>query len=168
MTAIMIVAAAESFLTKAFLWGGFTLLVVAVVSLPATTTRDWLAMVPWPLLSLAAIAVVAKALHVYPEIAGDLAIAALALIVVINLDVYTSVELSRRFVVVFCVLTTMALEALWIIVQFYSDSWLGTGFLRSQTELQENIVVVTAVGFAVGALFYWYFMTFAPAGTVDL
>lgn len=167
LTGIMAVGAIKSALTNAFLWSGFSLLLVAVASVPALTNRNWAAMVPWPLLSVATVAVIARAADVYPETAGYLAIAALALVIVVELDVFTPVELGRRFAVGFGVLTTMAIEALWIIAQFYSDQWLGTDFLSSQTELQEDIVIVTAVGFAVGGLFYWYFTRFNPAGTMD-
>lgn len=167
MTGIMVVGAVESVLTSALLWGGFSFLFGAVTSVPALTTRDWTAMAPWPLLSVGAVAVIARAAEVAPEIAGYLAIATLALTVVVELDVFTPVELGRRFAVGFGVLTTLAIEALWIIAQFYSDQWLGTDFLRSQTELQEDIVIVTAVGFAVGGLFYWYFDRVEPAGVGD-
>lgn len=164
MTTAMVAGAIESLVTNAPLWGSFVLFVVAVSSLPAVASRDWLAVVPWPLLAVAALAVVARALELHAEAAGYLAIAMLALVIVVELDVFTPVELSHRFAVVFAVLTTMALEALWVIAQFYSDVWLGTRFLTSQTELQEDIVLVTVVGSAVGALFYWYFARFGYAG----
>lgn len=167
LTGLVAVVAIEGTLTNSFLWSGFSLLLAAVASVPALMTRDWTAMVPWPLLSVATVAVIVRAADVYPETAGYLAIAALALVIVVELDVFTPVELGRRFAVGFGVLTTMAIEALWIIAQFYSDQWLGTAFLSSQTELQEDIVIVTAVGFAVGGLFYWYFTRFDPAGTMD-
>lgn len=164
---IVILGAAGSFLTSALLWGGFALLLAAVASVPALTTRDWTAMVPWPLPFSAPVAVVAKTTEFYPEPAGYLAIAALALLVVVELDAFTPVELDRRFAVGFGVLTTMATEALWIIAQFYSDRWLGTQFLSSQTELQEDIVIVTAVGLVAGGLFYGYIARFEPAGAAD-
>lgn len=167
LTGIVALGAAESLLTHAPYWGGFSLSVAAVASLPALAIRNWMAMVPWPLLFVAAIAVMARVVGFYPEIAGYLAIAALALIIVVELDVFTPVDLSRRFAVVFGVLTTMALESLRIIAQFYLDLWLGTGFLSSQTELQKDIVTVTAVAFAMGGLFQLYFAKVEPAGTVD-
>lgn len=161
------ISGVESVLTGAVLWGGFSLFVVAVAALPALATDDWTAMVPWPLLSVAAVAVVARAVEVYPETAGNVAIAALALVAVVELDAFTSVELTRRFAVVFGVLTTMAAEALWIVAQFFSDRWLGTTFLTTQTELQEDIAIVTVVGFVVGGFFYWYFAKVDPPGTPD-
>lgn len=58
----------------------------------------------------------------------------------------------------------MALEALWIIAQFCSDVLLETDFLRSQIELQRD-VVVTAVSFLMGGVFYWYLVRFGSVGT---
>lgn len=167
MGGLVALGAAKSFLEGAVLWGGVYLLLIIVIALPPLTTRNWTAMVPWPLLVLAAFAVLARARDYYPDLAGYLTIATVALIVVVELDVFTPVEFGLRFAVVFSVLTTMAIEAVWIVTQFYSDKWLGTDFLTTQTELQRDIVVVTVIGFAVGSLFYWYFTRFEPAGVVD-
>jgi len=166
LTGIVALSAIGSVLTAAILWRGLALLVVVVASLPALATRDWTAMLPWPVLSVAAIAVVARTAGLGLEAAGYLIVAALALVVVVELEVFTSVELSRRFAVAFAVMTTMALQALWTVAQFYSDRWFGTAFLRSQTELQQDIVVVTLVGFVLGGLFEWYLTRFEPAGAV--
>ncbi|WP_408958773.1 hypothetical protein [Natrinema sp. 74] len=149
------------------LWGGFELIIVAVTAGPALVTRDWTAMVPWPLLSVAAVAVIAGAGGVSFETVAYLAVATLALVIVVELEAFSSVDLSRRFAVFFGVLLTMALQALWTVVQFYSDRWLGTEYLRTQTELQWDFVIVTAVGLALGVLFRWYFSRFELAGTVS-
>lgn len=163
---LMTLVAVERFLTDVLLRSVFPLLVVAVVSLPALTTRDWTALVPWPLLFVATIAIIARTMGLFSETAGYVAIAALALIIVVELDIFTTVELSRRFAIGFGVMTTLAIEALWIIAQFYSDLWLGTGFLSSQNELQKDIVLVTIVGFAMGGLFQWYFGRVGPTGVL--
>lgn len=164
---VVALGAAGSLLSDALLWGSLSLLFVGVASVPALVTRDPTAIVPWPLLAIAGVAVVAGTIDVYPEIAGYLAVATFALLVVVEIDVFTRVELGRRFAVGFSVLATMAVEALWIVAQFYSDRWLGTEFVSTQTELQEDIVIVTAVGCALGGLFYWYLARFEPAGTAD-
>ncbi|WP_226041345.1 hypothetical protein [Natrinema sp. DC36] len=164
---IVALGAIESLLRNVLIWGGFVLVVVAVAAVPAVTTRDWTAMVPWPLLSVAALAVGAGLVGFPFETTAYLVIATLALIVVVELETFTSVELSRRFTVAFAVLTTMALQALWTVAQFYSDSWLGTDFLHSQTELQWDFVIVTVVGLVMGGLFQWYFERFEPVGAVS-
>ncbi|MFA9415406.1 hypothetical protein [Natrinema sp. HArc-T2] len=166
LTGIVALSAIWNGLTAALLWCGLALLVVVVASLPALATRDWTAMLPWPVLSVAAIAVIARGVGLSPEAAGYLIVATLALIVVVELEVFTSIELSRRFAVAFAGMTTMALQALWTVAQFYSDRWFGTAFLHSQTELQQDIVVVTLVGFVLGGLFEWYLTRFEPAGSI--
>lgn len=167
MTAVVIVGAVESFVTDEFLWAGFALFIVFVIAVPAVTRRKWSAMVPWPLVSVAALAVMLRATGFYLELAGYVAIATTALIIVIEFVRFTSVELSRRFAVTFAILTTMAIQAIWVIFQYYSDAWFGTSFLRSQVELQWDFVLVTGVGILFGILFGFYFGRTQPVGSAD-
>lgn len=167
MTGIVALAAIESFLTDAYLWGSLAVLIVAIVALPAAVTGRMTAMVPWQIPFVAAAAVVVRAFEFYPDITGYVAIGTISLMVVVELDVYTEVELSRRFGVVFATMTTMSLQAFWIIAQYYSDRWLGTEYLLSQIELQWDIVYVTAVGIALGMLAEWYFNRFEPVGSFE-
>lgn len=166
LTTIMAASALESGFTGALLWGGFELVIVTIVAIPALSVRDWTAIVSWPLLAVATFAAGAGAAGLPFETTVYLAVASLALIVVVELEAFTSVELSRRFAVGFAVLTTMALQALWTVAQFYSDQWLGTEYLRSQTELQWDFVAVTAVALVLGMVFQWYTNRFEPAGAV--
>lgn len=165
LTSVVGLAAVESLLTDALLWAGFALVVVAVAALPAVWTGDWQVIVPWPLLAAAAVAMVVRAAGLYLETAGYLAVASLALVVVVELDAFTAVEMSRRFAVAFAVMTTMAIQGWWTVAQFYSDRWLGSDLLRSQTELQWDFVTVTVVGLVLGGLFELYVRWFEPVGT---
>lgn len=167
LTGIIVLGSLESILTSDPLWGGFGLLIVIVAATPASVTHDWTEMVAWPLLGVATVAVIVGGAGVAFETVVYLAVATLALIVVVDLEAFTSVELSRRFAIGFAVLTTMALQALWTVAQYYSDQWFGTEYVRSQTELQWDFVVVTVVGFAIGVLFQWYIARFEPAGAVS-
>lgn len=147
------------------LWGAFGALIAAVAALPAAVRRDPSQMVPWPLLAVAAGGVGLRALDLYPEVAGYVALAALALVAVAELDAFTAVEMSRRFAVGFAVLTTLAVQGVWTVVQFYADLWLGTDYLTTQVELQRDIVAVTVVALTVGGLFSWYVGRFEPPGS---
>lgn len=167
LTGLVALAAIESFLTDAYLWGTLAVLIVATVALPAALTGHLTAMVPWPIPFVAAVAIVLRAFEFYPDITGYVAISTLALLLVVELDVYTEVDLSRRFAVVFATMMTMSLQAFWIIAQFYSDQWLGTAFLTTQTELQWDIVYVTVVGILLGAVAEWYFERFEPVGSFE-
>lgn len=167
MIGAILLAAALSLLADAHLWGGFSVLFAVVAALPAGATRDWTTMVHWPLLAVAAVAVLTRAVGLFPAYVGYLALASLATVIVVELVEFTSVELSRRFAIGFAVLTTLALEALWIVAQFASDVLLGTAFLTTQVALQRDILIVTAVGFAVGGLFLGLFEVVEPMAAVD-
>ena len=157
LTGIVVLTAVESLLTGAFLWAGVALLVVVVAAVPAVVTSEWTMMIPWPLLLVAAAAMIVRRFGIHVEIAGYFAVVALALIVVIELDAFTPVEMTRRFAVAFAALMTLAVQGIWTIAQYYSDLWLGTAFLHSQRELQLDIVVVTAIGITMAVVFEWYF-----------
>lgn len=153
----LVVGTVESLRTGGVLWAGLTLVVVAIAVVPPLVTRAWTVMVPWPILALGGVAVGLRAFGSAPEAAGYLTVATVALLTVVELDALTTVEMSRRFSVGFAALTTLAVQGWWIVAQYYSDRWLGTAFLRSQRELQWDIVLVTGVGVAVAAGFQWYF-----------
>lgn len=156
LVGVLVVAILASLYTGATLWAGLTLVVAGAAVAPAAVTREWTVMVPWPLLALAAVAALVRATGRYPELAGYLAVATLALVGVAELDAFTSVEMSRRFAVGFAALTTLALQACWTVAQYGSDLWLGTMFLRSQRELQWDMVLVSVVSIVVAAGFQWY------------
>lgn len=165
LTGTVALGAVESFRTGALLWGGFALIIAVASAVPALSTGDPMVMPPWPLLLVSAVAVLVRTLGFYPEIAAYFAVATLALVTVVELDAFTPVDMSRRFAVGFAVLTTMATQGLWTIAQFYSDRWFGTEFLRTQTELQWDLVMVTCVGLLVGGAFTWYFDRFEHVGS---
>lgn len=144
------------------IWAGYALLLVVVVALPAGMNRKWTTMIHWPIAVIASMAVVLRITGVFPEAAGYIAIVTLALVVVVELDGFTSVELSRRFAVGFAVLTALAIEAVWIIAQYVADWWLATDYLTTQTALQHDIVAVSAVSLAAGVVFYWYLTKYGP------
>ena len=166
-TVVVALAAVESVLAGAVLWGVLAAIVAGVAALPAAATGDPTEMVAWPLPGVAAVAVVLRAAGVYPDVTGYVAISSIALLLVVELDLYTDAELSRRFAVVFATMTTMALQAFWIVAQYYSDRWLGTAFIRTQAELQWDIVYVSAVSVALGILVDWYFRRFDPVGSFE-
>jgi hypothetical protein len=144
--------------TRASLLGGVLgSVAVAVLVAPAVARRDWRVMLPWPLGFVVAVGVTARTLGVAPEMTGYVAISGIALATVVELDAFTDVEMTRRFAVLFAVMTTIAFQSWWTVAQYYSDRWFGTGFVRSQTELQWDLVAVTVVALVMGALSLWYF-----------
>jgi len=156
LTGVVFAVAIERLLAGSLLWSGAALAVAVTLSLPAVLTRDATTIVPWPLVLVAAVALVARSVYYAPEVSGYVVIAAFAVVGVVELDAFTAVDMTRRFAVAFAVLATMATEGLWTIAQFYSDRLLGTAFLQSQRELQWDLVAVTAVALVMGLCFEWY------------
>lgn len=155
LTLVLAVAAVESLRSRALLWGGFLGVCVATTMFPAVVTGDWQATVPVSILVVIVLAALVRATGAYVEIAGYVALASLATLVVVELDAFTAVEMTRRFAIVFGVLTTMAIQGWWTVGQFYSDRWLGTDFITTQPELQVDFVAVSIVAFAIGGLSEW-------------
>ncbi|MBX0297946.1 hypothetical protein [Haloarcula nitratireducens] len=143
----------------------FTTVVAVVAALPALVRANHKVMVPWPLLALTTGAVVTLSFGGRPDIGTPVAVAGLALIGVAELSAFTTVEMSYRFAVGFATLTTLALQGVWIVAQFYADRWLETEYLTTQVELQVDIVIVTVIAVVVGLLFQWYVTRFEPPGS---
>ena len=156
-TAVVAFVVVQSVLSGALLWAGFAGILLVVSVLPPIWTRNWRVMAPWPLLLVSAITVLLGGYGIATEISGYFVVAGIALLTVVEIDAFSGVEMSRRFAVAFAVLATLAVQGLWVIAQYYSDLWLDTDFLKTQRELQVDIVVVTVVGLVMGAVFEWYF-----------
>lgn len=157
--------AVERLLAGELLWAAFLALFAVVAAAPALATGEWTVMVPWPLLAVGAGASVVRSAGVAPETAGFAVVAMFALVGVFELDTFTPVDMSRRFAVGFAVMTTMAVQAVWTVAQFYADRWLGTDYLHTQVELQWDIVAVTVVALVAGGFFVWYFDRFEHVGS---
>lgn len=157
LLAVVLLVAGASLPTNATAWGVFALIVIALVALPSVLTKDWRVMLPWPLAAFVTVPVAMRALGFAPELAGVVAVSGLALVAVVEINAFTAVVMSRRVAVVLAVLTTLAFQSWWIVGQYYSDRWFGTGLLQSQTELQWDLVAVAVVALVMGGFFLWYF-----------
>ena len=154
---VVILIAVVSLLMAPLLGGLLALVAAGILVVPAVLRRDWRVMLPWPLGLVIALGVTARTFGVAPEVTGYVAISSVALAVVVELDSFTDVEMSRRFAVLFAVMTTIAFQSWWTIAGYYSDQWFGTSFILSQSELQWDLVAVMVVSLVMGGLFLWYF-----------
>jgi hypothetical protein len=159
------------------LWAGFTLTLVGLAVVPAVAFRRIDAMVPWEVLALASIPSLGRLLVVGQTVGGVtltgrittyVAVAAAALILVVELDVFTPVRLSDSFAVVFVAIATVAAAGLWAEVRWLSDVLFGTGFLldgRPEHVIEEalmwDFVAATVAGVIAGVLFEFYFRRYA-------
>ncbi|MFB6123482.1 MAG: hypothetical protein ABEJ78_08490 [Haloferacaceae archaeon] len=160
-----------------FLWAGFAAAVASLAMLPALAYRRLLAMLPWEVLALASLPVVGQALVVGRTLGGVtltgrvtnyLAVAAIALIVAVELDVFTPVRMNYSFAVLFVVVATMATAALVALAQWGADVTLGTTFMLNdrpeaaiERALMWDFVAATVAGLFAGVLFEFYFRRMA-------
>jgi hypothetical protein len=122
----------ESAVTADYLWAGFAAGVGVMAALPAIQSRNVRSMPPWEIVLLAGLPIVGRAIatvRITSTVATYLSIAALALLIAVNLHTFTSVEMSVGFAVVFVVVTTLAVAGLWAVLRWLSDAYLGTTLL---------------------------------------
>lgn len=132
LVGVFALVAIESLLTADYLWAAFAILVAAVVVLPPVAARQVRRMPPWEVVLLAGLPVAGRAvatLQVTSTVATYLSIAALALLVAVDIHMFTPVEMNVTFAVLFVVVTTLAAAGLWALLRWGSDLYLGTELL---------------------------------------
>lgn len=153
---VLVTSTLESFLSDEVLRAGFLATVVAVAVLPAAVARRPSVVVDWEVLLVSALPALAWLLNVDVPGAAYASIAALALLVVAELDAFTAVEMTPWFAGLTVVVTTLSVAAWWASVQFAADRYLDTAYLAGRTALMWNLVAASLVGVAAGVLFAWY------------
>lgn len=159
----MIAILASVFVGSAFQtdyrWILFTAFVGGVVVIPPVAFRDWRVMLPWELLGLALFPILVRGLvgGTVGTFATYLALAALALLIVVELDAFTSLRVTNWFAVVLVVLTTLAAVAAWTIFRWNADQFLGTAYLADNETLMMEWLYVALAGVGAGLLFDGYF-----------
>lgn len=133
--------------------------VIIVALLPPLAYRDWRVMLPWELLviALAPLLVRAAAGGRVGVFAAYLSVAALALLVVVELDVFTDLRITEWFAVLFVIQTTLAAGATWSIARWIADQYLGTAYLEGNDALMIEWLWVAAAGVVAGIAFESYF-----------
>jgi hypothetical protein len=178
LVAVLAIAFAESLWSFDRLWMAFIATTAAIVLVPPVAHREWRVMLPWELLVLALLPILARAV-----VGGELGIfgyylsvAALALLITVELKMFTELRMTHWFAVLFVVMATMASAAAWTVVRWSMDMTLGTnllGHLEAQgtpllppdhttqeaanAGLMVEWVYVALAGLAAGILFDAYF-----------
>nr|WP_272931458.1 hypothetical protein [Halobacterium noricense] len=177
LVAVVVASAAESALTDP-VWAAFALLAAGVAVIPPVAFGNVRAMLPWEVLALAALPVVGRALSatgLTSDVATYVGVAALALVVAVELDVFTRVRFANWFSVVFVVVATMATAGFLAVLGWLSDLALGTTFVlptppltpaeehAAVTALVQDFAAATVAGVLAAAVFVWYFRRRADA-----
>ncbi|MFB6170747.1 MAG: hypothetical protein ABEJ06_06320 [Haloarculaceae archaeon] len=166
--------AVASFLEADLLWTGFALVVAALAVYPAVRLGSLYAMLPWEVLVLAALPLLGRVVATVPltgALATYLSVAALALVLAVELHVFTPVRMNHTFAIVFVVVATMATAGIWAVVRWLSDIYLGTALLvgpgqtpgAAEQALMWEFVFSTVAGVLGGVVFELYFRRLARA-----
>lgn len=156
------------------LWAGFAAGVALLAVVPPVAYRRGSVMLPWEVVALAALPIAGRAFATVPvtsTFAAYLAVAAVALIVSVELHVFTPVRMTPGFAVLFVVVATLAAAGVWAVVRWLSDLYLGTAFFHppgvpeSEVEraLMLEFVYSTLAGVVAGVVFERYFRRRARA-----
>lgn len=159
-TAVIGLVFVESVLDLDFLWSLFSGLLISLIILPPVYYRDVRAVLPFELLAIAAIPVIVRVFEVSilaNEVATYVSFAAMALLIAVELHIFTSVSFSHGFSVAFLLVSTLAVGAVWSVVRFYMDSLLGTSYLTTNDELMQEWITISVAGLLAGLLFDIYF-----------
>ncbi|WP_132057314.1 hypothetical protein [Halorussus amylolyticus] len=156
---VLALTVGENLLDADLLWAGLTVAAGVLVALPAALARDPEVLPPWEVVAVVALPVVVRSVASgrIVQSATYLSVAALALLVAVELDAFTSVEMTAGFAVGFVVVTTMATAGTWAVVQWYADQLLGTDFLTTPDALMWDLVFASATGIVAGGVFELYF-----------
>ncbi len=168
LVGFVLAVAAGMLLQGELLWAGFSATVAGLAVLPAVARRTPVAMLPWEVLALAVVPLAGRAVASVPvtgRLAQYLSVAALALVVAVELHTFTPVEMSDRFAVLFVVVGTLATAGVWAVVRWLSDVYLGTTLLLTpgvaeaavERRLMFEFVYSTLAGAVAGVVFELYF-----------
>lgn len=150
----------ESILTFDVVWIGFSGLILSILVLPAAVHKDFRVMVPWELVLIGSIPVLVRTLNISilaNQVATYTAMAALALIIAVELNVFTEVTFSHGFAVLFTVIATLAVAGVWAVLRFNADIYLGTSYLTTNEALMEEYINAALAGIIAGIVFDTYF-----------
>jgi len=156
---VLLVAFAESALDADLQWMVFIGVVSVIVLVPAIAYRSWEVMLPWELIGLATFPILVRGVigGTVGTFATYLALAGLAMVVVVELHMFTELNVTHWFAVVLVVLTTLASVAAWTVVRWNLDRTMGTNYLTTNEVLMTEWLWVTLAGVVAGVLFDAYF-----------
>ncbi|MFC4436438.1 MULTISPECIES: hypothetical protein [Natrialbaceae] len=167
LVAVLAVLAVTHGLDGSYRWFVFTGFAVLIVLAPAVAFRDPLVMPPWELLVFVLVPVAdATILGESPltTVAVYIAVAAIALVVAVEIHRFTPVRMNHTFAVVLVVLTTLAVAGAWNVAQWLSDAALGTAYVldgRSQDAANRAMMIdfayAAVAGLLAGVVFDRYF-----------
>jgi hypothetical protein len=159
LVAALVVVAITAFLEFLLVRMALAAVAAFVSVVPALTSGRWTRTVPWPLLLVCTLPLSGGILgpNFFGNFVTGLSVAALGMLVVVGLQMTTSVRMTPNFAVFFVVLTTMATAGFWAVGSAASARYLGTAFVETNDDLMYVFSAATLAGVVAGGLFRAYF-----------
>ncbi len=131
----------------------------SVAIVPALRSGRWTRTVPWPLLLLSTAPLVVGALEptLFGLVVSGTGIAGLGMLLVVVLQMTTSVRMTPLFAIAFVVLVTLAFAGFWAVGSAFSAATLGTDFVQTNTALMYVFSAALLGSLVGGVIFRWYF-----------
>lgn len=151
-------------LTGGILWMTFAATLVALAVLPPVAFRSAHAMLPWEVLLLAALPVLGMAINadrLTGHFAAYLSVAAIALVLAVELHSFTTVRMTPSFAVVLVIVGTMAAAGLWALLRWSAEKTLGIPFMAGHDAVMWEFVYSALAGLGAGVVFELYFRRLA-------
>lgn len=159
---------AESVADGDIAWATFVLTILALCIVPPVVFHDLKLMLPWEVIALAALPTFIGAIFtadVVTDFAVYVSVAALALIVAVELDLFTDVRMTIGFAIVFVAMVTLAAAGFGAVFRWQLDIWLGTETLLesglTDDEIHDQMMIEfiysAVAGVVAGIVFQVYF-----------
>ncbi|MEF8880473.1 MAG: hypothetical protein V5A72_01425 [Candidatus Nanohaloarchaea archaeon] len=160
LTLILASALLESIADFDILWSIFSAVILCINLLPALSYRNLKVMLPWEIVLLGSIPVIVRSLGISAfssQVATFTSMAALALMIAIELQMFTKIRFNHSFAVLFTVIATLAIAGLWAITRYMLGAYTGNSYLTTNDALMAEFMNATIAGFIAGILFDSYF-----------
>lgn len=160
LTSVVLFALIASILQQRIIWTIFTSVTLISILIPPLANRNYHLMLPWEILFLAVIPISLRVLPASPvvtQLAMYFSVAALALILIVELHIFTSLKLNDFFATVLVLISTLALGGAVSLLQFWIGEFTGQPRLTDNTTLMYEYINVALAGIIAGILFNLYF-----------
>lgn len=142
----------------------FGLVVGAVAVLPAVRFRNPRIMLPWEVIALAALPVLGRLIAELPvteALATYLAVAALALMIAVELHAFTTIQMTLTFAIVSVIVFTTAAAGAWAVLRYGASLLLGTPLDVTNEELMIEFIYSIVAGGLAALVFEFYVRRYA-------
>lgn len=137
-------------------WGILVLFIALLAMVPGTFYKSVITTLPWEINALVTAAVGWQFFAPESGIARNAVIASGALLIVTELNLFTTTRMNHRFVVVLVAISTAAIAGAWALLGWASDTYLATNYIISNEELMGDFIAAAFVGVVAGILFDLY------------